>query len=35
MGSKWQPIEVGMAGMTRSTDTCADLDTLGALRDRL
>jgi hypothetical protein len=35
MGSKWQPIEIGMLGMTRSTDTCADLDTLGALRERL
>ena len=35
MGSKWQPIEVGMLGMTRATDACADLDTLGALRERL
>lgn len=35
MGSKWQPLEVGMLGMTRATDTCADVDTLGALRDRL
>jgi hypothetical protein len=35
MGSKWQPIEVGMMGMRRATDTCADLDTLGALRERL
>ncbi len=35
MGSTWQPIEVGMAGMTRSTQTCADLDTVGAFRDVL
>ena len=35
MGSKWQPIEVGMTGMTRATDTCADLDTVGALREAL
>jgi Ser/Thr protein kinase RdoA (MazF antagonist) len=35
MGSRWQPLEVGMLGMARSTDTCADLDTLGALRERL
>ena len=35
MGSRWQPIEVGMLGMTRATDACADLDTLGALRDRI
>jgi hypothetical protein len=32
MGSKWQPIEVGMLGMTRATDTCADLETIDALR---
>jgi hypothetical protein len=35
MGSKWQPIEVGMLGMTRATAACADLDTLGGLRERL
>ena len=35
MGSKWQPIEVGMTGMTRATDTCADLDTVGAFRELL
>ena len=35
MGSRWQPIEVGMAGMARATTACADLDTLGALRDAL
>jgi Ecdysteroid kinase-like family len=32
MGSKWQPIEIGIAGMTRATECCADLDTLDALR---
>ena len=32
MGSKWQPIEVGMLGMQRATEACADLDTIGALR---
>ena len=35
MGDKWQPLEVGMAGMTRATQACADLDTLGALREAL
>ena len=35
MGSKWQPIEVGMLGMTRATDTCADLETVEAFRDVL
>lgn len=35
MGSRWQPIEVGMLGMNRSTQTCADLDTVGAFRDVL
>lgn len=35
MGSKWQPIEVGMLGMTRSTEACADLDTVGAFRTAL
>jgi hypothetical protein len=35
MGSQWQPIEVGMTGMTRATHTCADLDTVGAFRDAL
>lgn len=35
MGSRWQPIEVGRAGMARATTACADLDTLGALRDAL
>lgn len=32
MGDTWQPLEVGMLGMTRATDTCADLDTVGAFR---
>jgi Ecdysteroid kinase-like family len=35
MGSKWQPIEIGVLGMTRATEACADLDTVGALRKRL
>jgi hypothetical protein len=35
MGSKWQPLEVGRLGMERATDTCADLDTVGAFRDLL
>jgi hypothetical protein len=35
MGSKWQPAEVGMLGMTRATDACADLDTIGAFRELL
>lgn len=32
MGSRWQPVEVGVQGMTRATEACADLDTVGALR---
>jgi hypothetical protein len=35
MGSKWQPVEVGMLGMTRATDTCADVGTVEALREAL
>jgi hypothetical protein len=35
MGSKWQPVEVGMLGMQRATDSCADLDTIGAIREVL
>lgn len=35
MGSAWQPIEIGMLGTRRATDACADLDTLGALREVL
>ena len=35
MGSKWQPIEVGMQGMTRATQACADLETLDAIRASL
>ncbi|MET0727212.1 MAG: phosphotransferase [Acidimicrobiales bacterium] len=31
-GSRWQPIEVGMLGMTRATQTCADLGTVEAYR---
>ena len=35
MGSRWQPVEVGVLGTTRATRTCADLDTVGAFRDVL
>jgi hypothetical protein len=35
MGSKWQPIEVGRLGMTRSTQACEDLGTVEALRAAL
>jgi hypothetical protein len=32
MGSRWQPVEVGRLGTTRATQTCADLDTVDAIR---
>ncbi len=35
MGDTWQPIEVGMAGMARATQACADLDTVDTLREVL
>jgi hypothetical protein len=35
MGSKWQPIEVGMQGMAQSTQACADLETVEAIREAL
>jgi hypothetical protein len=35
MGSKWQPIEVGMLGTARATDACADLETVEAFRELL
>ena len=35
MGSRWQPIEVGMLGMTRATQACADLGTVEAYREVL
>ena len=35
MGDRWQPIEVGMSAMRRSTRTCADLETLEAFREDL
>jgi aminoglycoside phosphotransferase (APT) family kinase protein len=35
VGDRWQPIEVGMAAMRRSTQTCADLETLEAFREAL
>jgi len=35
MGSKWQPIEIGLAGTRRATAACAHLDSVGALEDLL
>jgi hypothetical protein len=35
MGSRWQPVEVGRLGMTRATETCADLETVEAFRDAM
>jgi hypothetical protein len=35
MGDRWQPIEVGMRGMTQATDTCADIETVEAFREAL
>lgn len=35
MGDKWQPVEVGMAAMQRSTQTCAELGTVEAFREAL
>ncbi len=35
MGSKWQPIEVGLRGMHNAVAACADLGTLEAVRDAL
>lgn len=35
MGSKWQPIEIGMAASRRTTAACARLDSIGALEARL
>ena len=35
MGDMWQPSEVGMSAMRRSTQTCADLETFEAFRDAL
>jgi hypothetical protein len=35
MGSKWQPIEIGIAGTRRATAAIADLDSVGLLRERL
>ena len=33
MGSRWQPVEVGMTGMARATAACADLGTIDAFHD--
>ena len=35
MGDQWQPIEVGMTAMRRSTQACADLETVEAFREAL
>lgn len=35
MGDLWQPLEIGMTAMRRSTQTCADLETVEALREAL
>lgn len=35
VGDRWQPIEVGRQAMRRSTQACADLDTLEAFREVL
>lgn len=35
MGDTWQPIEVGMSAMHRSTEACAELETLEAFREAL
>jgi hypothetical protein len=35
MGSKWQPIEVGLAGTQRATSACAHIDSAGLLESLL
>jgi hypothetical protein len=35
MGSKWQPIEIGLAGTRRATAACAHLDSAGLLESLL
>jgi hypothetical protein len=35
MGSKWQPIEIGLAATRRATAACAHLDSAGLLASRL
>jgi hypothetical protein len=35
MGSKWQPIEIGLAGTRRATAACAHLDSVGLLQSLL
>jgi hypothetical protein len=35
MGSKWQPIEIGMAASRRTTSACAHLDTAGLIESIL
>ncbi len=35
VGNRWQPIEVGLRGMTNATEACADLETVEAIREAL
>jgi len=35
MGSKWQPLHIGMSATVRTTAACAHLDSIGALEARL
>jgi aminoglycoside phosphotransferase (APT) family kinase protein len=35
MGSKWQPLEIGLAGTERATHAVEDLDTIGLLESQL
>ena len=35
MGSKWQPVHIGLGGTTRATTAAVDLDVLGLLETRL
>ena len=35
MGSKWQPIEIGLAGTRRATAACAHIDSVGLLEQLL
>jgi hypothetical protein len=35
MGSKWQPIEIGLGGTRRATAACAHLESAGLLQSLL
>jgi hypothetical protein len=35
MGSKWQPISVGLSATRRATAACAHIDSVGLLEARL